>query len=85
MMLHRKMKRWLIGLATAAVPLVTAASCDPYSGFSFFRDDDNGYGGSCYFDCYADPYYYVDPYYYDDCYYDDCYYGGGFYYYEKRR
>lgn len=83
MMLQRRMKRWLIGLATAAVPLVTNVSCDPNGGFSFFRDDDDGYGGSCFFDCYVDPYYYADPYYYyDDCYYDDCYYGG--YYYKKK-
>lgn len=61
----RKFKQFMIGLASAAIPLVTEATCLPNGAFSFFRDDDD-----------PDYYYgYDDYYYYDDCgFYDDCYY-----------
>lgn len=54
-------------MAIGGIPLVTAASCDPYGGIAFFRDDDNGDG-------YVDVVY--DDWYYDcwDCFYDDYYY-----------
>ncbi len=81
MKLGGNIKRWFIGLAVAAAPLVTAASCDPYAGFNFFRDDDAGdYDDDCFFGCYYD-----DGYYYDDCYYDDCYYDESIIIYEKGR
>jgi hypothetical protein len=60
-------KRFLVGLACAAIPLVTTASCDPaFGAFSFFRDDDDRGG---FLDVFVDDYY--DPCYYDDCYYDE--------------
>ena len=72
----RKTKRWLGALAFIGVPLVVAASCDPYGGASFYRDDDSGdycYGGCGDGGYWYDPYYY-DPYYYDPYYYDPYYY-----------
>lgn len=51
-------KAVLVGLACAGIPLVTAATCDPYGGGSFYRDDDSDY-------YYDDGYYYDGPYYYD--------------------
>lgn len=66
--MNRKVNRWkatLVALACGGIPLVTAASCDPYYGMSFFRDDDSDY--------YYDDYYY-DDYYFDGGYYCDPYY-----------
>ena len=55
----------LVALACGGGPLVTAATCDPYTGFvDFYRNDDSYYDGG----------YYTDAYYVD--YYGDC----GFYY-----
>ncbi len=54
------LKTFLIVFACGGVPLVTNVSCDPYYGFSFFRDDDSDY-------------YYDDGYYYDDSYYYEPY------------
>lgn len=60
-----RLRTALIGLACGAIPLVTAATCDPASAtFDFFRDDD-GY--------YDDGYIIEETIYYDD-YYGDCYY-----------
>lgn len=61
-MTRKTIKRWLVGLACAGVPLVTSATCNPRTGvLDFFRDD----GGYYYTDAY-----YVD--YYDDCFFFDC-------------
>jgi len=70
-MTQRRIKALLIGLSCAAIPLVTAASCNPYSA-EFYRDDDED---DCYGDCYYD-----EGFYYDDCYYGDCYYDEVIYY-----
>ena len=58
----------LAGLACAAAPLATTATCNPYRGtLDLFRYDD-----------YVDTYYvdgvvYYDEYYYDDCFFFDCF------------
>ncbi len=67
MNLRKKIKLWVVGLASAAIPLVTEANCIPGGGFTFYRDDDED---CCYTDVYYDDYYYDDYYYYDDCYFD---------------
>jgi len=66
----KTIKAWCLALATASTTLITAATCDPYTGFfDFYRDDDSG-------DYYYDDYYYDDGFYYDDpFYYDDCFFG----------
>lgn len=59
--MRRKLRSFLLALAIGATPLVTTATCDPYTGaLDFFRDDD------------YDSYYYEDVYVVDG-YYDDCY------------
>lgn len=74
----RKAKALLLAIGIGAMPLVTAASCDPVTGmFRFFRDTDNYYDDGYYYDdYYYGGYYggYYDDYYYEDYYYDDCYY-----------
>jgi len=56
-----------VALACGGIPLVTTATCDPYTGFlDVYRDDD-----SFYYDGYYTDAYYVD--YYDDCYDLFCY------------
>ncbi len=53
-----RIKMWLVGLACGAIPLITTATCDPYTGFlDIYRDDDGYYYDSGYY----------DVYYYDDC------------------
>lgn len=48
-MTKRKRGFLLLGCALAGTPLITTATCDPYSGaFDFFRDDD--YGDHNFFD-----------------------------------
>jgi len=77
-MTRKTIKTWLVGLACAGIPLVTAASCETLRGAaSFFRDDDSGdyYDDYYYDDYYYDDYYYDDYYYYDDCY--DCWKSNG--------
>ena len=57
-MTRRKLKTWLIVLACGGSPLITSATCDPYSGvLDFYRDDDA---------------YYYDDWYYDDYHVADC-------------
>ena len=60
-----KIKRAILGLACAGVPLVTTASCDPIHGFAHFRDDDD-HGG--FLDVIIE-----DDYYYDDCFFHVCF------------
>ena len=70
----QKVKRALAGLAFVGIPLVVAASCDPYGGASFYRNDDSDCYGGCdgwVTDGYWYDDYYYDPYYYDDYYYDE--------------
>jgi hypothetical protein len=56
----------LVAVACGGAPLLTTATCDPYTGFvDFYRNDDS----YC-----CDDGYYTDAYYVD--YYDDC----GFFY-----
>lgn len=57
----RNTTKWLALLAIGGIPLVTAFTCDPATGFDFLRYDD---------DDYYDDYYYDDWYYYDDCYFE---------------
>ncbi len=66
--IKKTIKVWCLALATASTTLVTAVTCDPYTGFlDFFRDTDSG-------DYYYDDYYYDDGFYFDDpFYYDDCF------------
>ena len=66
----KTIKAWCLALATASTTLVTAVTCDPYTGFlDFYRDDDSGdyYYDDFYYD---DGFYYDDPFYYDDCFFD---------------
>ena len=64
-MARRKLKTWLIAVACGGCPLITSATCDPYTGvLDFYRDDDAHY--------YDDGYYY-DDYYYDGYYEEDCF------------
>ena len=68
--LKRTIKAWCLALATASTTLITAATCDPYSGFfDFYRDDDSGdyFYDDFFFD---DGFYYDDPFYFDDCFFD---------------
>lgn len=69
-MFRRKLSRLFLGLAIASTPLVTAATCDPYTGyFDFYRDDDydDDHDGG-FFDAWG----WDDDYYeYDDCF--DCF------------
>lgn len=66
-MFRKKAIATFVALAFAGIPLITTASCDPYTRtFDFFRDDDN-------YDYYHDDYIYYDDYYYDDYYYDPYY------------
>lgn len=62
----------IFAIASATMPLVTIATCDPSGGtLNFYRNDDrNSWGHDRY---YEDVVYYDDPYYYDDVYYDDYY------------
>ncbi len=58
---RNRAKLALVALACGGVPLITTATCDPYSGvLDFYRDDD-----AFYYDGY-----YTDVYYYDN--YDGC-------------
>ena len=68
-MFRRKLSRLLLGLAIASTPLVTAATCDPYTGyFDFYRDDDSYDHDDGFFDGWG----WDDDYYeYDDCF--DCF------------
>lgn len=50
-------------VAMGGIAMVTTATCDPYNGFTFFRDR----GGD---DYYYDGYVYYEDYYYDDCFWD---------------
>ncbi len=71
----KKVKAMLIGLAVAAIPLVTTATCSPGSGrFDFYRNDhhhdsflDVIVDDGCWFyeDCYDDYYYYEEIIIYD--------------------
>jgi hypothetical protein len=65
----RRFKRTMVLAAAAAfagIPLVTTATCDPYTRtFTFYRDDD--YEG--------DDWGFFDLFIYDDYYYPDCSYG----------
>ena len=69
----KTIKAWCLALATASTTLITAVTCDPYTGFlDFYRDTDSG--DYYYDDYYYDDYYYDDGFYYDDpFYYDDCF------------
>lgn len=70
--MRHKLIRRLLGMALAATPLVTTATCDPVTGtFEFFRDDDApsiGWGHD-----FHDGYYYGDVVFYDDCYFFVCF------------
>ena len=68
MRIKKSIKAWCLALATASTTLITAVTCDPYTGFlDFYRDTNSG-------DYYYDDYYYDDGFYYDDpFYFDDCY------------
>ena len=70
MSVKKTIKAWCLALATASTTLITAATCDPSTGFlDFYRDDDSG-------DYYYDDFYYDDGFYYDDpFYFDDCFFG----------
>ena len=63
-----KVKRLIAVVALAGIPLVTTASCDPYTGrLEIYRDDDHHHRDWGFFDIFVS-----DDYYYDDCYYG-CY------------
>ena len=66
----KTIKAWCFALTTASTTMITAATCDPYSGFfEFYRDDDSGdyFYDDFFFD---DGFYYDDPFYFDDCFFD---------------
>lgn len=66
----KTIKMWCLALATASTTLITAVTCDPYTGYlDFFRDTDSDYYYDDYY--YDDGFYYDDPFYYDDCF--DCF------------
>ncbi len=68
MILSKRAKAILLGVACAAAPLITTATCDPYRGtFYLYRDDDYDDG------FFVEEAIYYDDYYYDDCYSFDCY------------
>ena len=77
MRIKKSIKAWCLALATASTTLITAVTCDPYTGYlDFFRD--TGGGGDYYYDdfyyddgYYDDGFYYDDPFFYDDCF--DCF------------
>lgn len=63
MIRSKRARAIMLGVACAAAPLVTTATCDPYRGtFNLFRDDD-----------YEDGFFVEEVVYYDDYYYDDCF------------
>lgn len=60
-------KMWLAALACGGGPLITTATCDPYSGvINVFRDDDHGH---------FDGFFYEEIIFYDDFGYLDCLFG----------
>jgi len=51
----------LVTLALGGIPLITTATCDPYTGtLDFYRDDDSYHG-------WFDGFYYEEYVVYDDC------------------
>ena len=81
---HRRLKV-CIAIALAGVPLITSVGCDPYHGFSLFRDDDapyfadwgvldlfhqSSYYDPCAFDC---GFAYSEPVYFEEVWYEDVY------------
>ncbi len=70
----RRLTMLMVAIASAAMPLVTTATCNPATGsMNFFRDDDNEYWEDDFY-YNEEVIYYDDPYYYEDVYYDDIYY-----------
>ena len=64
--MKRKTKRLgrLIALALGGIPLITTATCDPYTGtFDLYRDDDFHHHS------FFDGYYYEEYVVYDDCFF----------------
>ena len=60
----------LAAMAAAGIPLITTATCNPYSRtLSLFRDDDYRDRDFGILDWFIDDYYYSDCWY--DCGYDD--------------
>ena len=58
-----KFKAAVVGLACGVAPLITTATCDPYTGaFDLYRDDDFRYGGF-----FFDEFIVYDEHYVDDC------------------
>ncbi len=59
--MKKRLRMVLIALTSAAMPLITEITCNPYAGvLGIYRDDD--------------AYYYDDGFYYDEIViYDDCF------------
>ncbi len=71
-----KTKRFLVGIAGAAIPLSVTASCDPYDGtLSVFRERDHDRHGI--FDLFLE-----DDVHFDDCFFIDCFHDDDYYYEE---
>lgn len=67
-----KVRRMLVALAFAGIPLGITASCNPYGGtLDLFRYDDHDHG---WLDIFIDDDHHDDWYWEDDCCYDDYYY-----------